>query len=94
LLNGPNQGRGAHSIILYHSEGGFYTTYSHNAVALVTVGEQVARGQQIAEVGDEGFARSPHLHLEKVSAPFTGEWQQPFVGCDGYLDPGSRWSPF
>ncbi len=93
-LDGPNQGRGPFSIVLYHAAGGFYTTYSHNSRALVSAGETVRRGQKIAEVGAEGYSPSPHLHLEKVIVPFTGNWQEPFVGCDGYVDPGNRWSPF
>jgi murein DD-endopeptidase MepM/ murein hydrolase activator NlpD len=93
-LDGPGVGRGEHSIILYHSRGNYYTTYSHNSAALVQEGESVRRGQRIAEVGDRGYSPSPHLHLEKVVTPFTGDWQQPFAGCDGYVDPGNRWSPF
>lgn len=93
-LDGPGRGRGPHSIILLHEAAGYYTTYSHNRVALVQPGEQVARGQKIAEIGDEGYSGSPHLHFEKVVAPFTGDWQEPFQGCDGYVDPGQRWSPF
>ncbi|MDQ4077444.1 MAG: M23 family metallopeptidase [Chloroflexota bacterium] len=93
-LDGPNQGRGPYSIILYHEDGGYYTTYGHNSVALVSAGEVVRRGQKIAEVGDEGYSPSPHLHLEKIVTPFTGNWQEPFIGCEGYVDPGKRWSPF
>lgn len=96
-LSGPGVGRGDYSIILFHAdptEGGYYTTYSHNSVALVMEGETVEKGQQIAEVGQEGYAPSPHLHLEKVVAPFTGNWEEPFVGCDAYVDPGDEWSPF
>jgi murein DD-endopeptidase MepM/ murein hydrolase activator NlpD len=89
---GEGVGRGESAIVLQH--GGYYTTYSHNRVALVTPGQAVAKGEVIAEIGDEGYARSPHLHLEKVTAPFTGNWQEPFVGCGAYQDPGDRWSPF
>ncbi len=92
-LDGPGQGRGPFSIVLAHPDGSF-TTYSHNSLSLVVAGQAVQRGDKIAEVGAEGFARGPHLHLEKVLAPFTGDWRQPFVGCDGYVDPGNRWSPF
>lgn len=91
-LSGPGAGRGEYSIILDH--GTYYTTYGHNSVAYVTAGERVSRGQIIAEVGSEGYSPSPHLHLEKVASPFTGDWQHPFVGCDGYQDPGSDWGPF
>jgi septal ring factor EnvC (AmiA/AmiB activator) len=96
-LSGPDVGRGDFTVILHHideNEDEYYTTYGHNSVSLVSPGESVERGQKIAEVGDEGYSPRPHLHLEKVAAPFTGDWQQPFVGCEGYRDPGNRWSPF
>lgn len=90
--SGPGVGRGDFAIVLDH--GDYYTTYSHNRVALVVAGERVVRGQAIAEIGNEGYSKSPHLHLEKVVAPFSGDWRQPFAGCDGYQDPGLIWSPF
>jgi murein DD-endopeptidase MepM/ murein hydrolase activator NlpD len=89
---GEGVGRGDHAIVLDH--GDYYTTYSHNRAALVEVGDRVERGQRIAELGDEGYSGAPHLHLEMVLAPFTGDWQRPFDGCAGYVDPGGRWSPF
>ncbi len=92
-VSGPGVGRGPYSIVLYHEQGDYYTTYGHNSVALVTEGEVVERGHKIAEIGNEGYSGSPHLHFEKVVVPFTGNWQYPFVGCDGYVNPGLDWSP-
>lgn len=93
-LAGPGVGRGDKAIILDH--GDYYTTYGHNSATFVAVGERVTRGQVIGEIGAEGYAGGPHLHIEKVmkaTAPFTGNWQEPFVGCDGYVDPGAEgWS--
>jgi len=91
---GPDVGRGAYSIILYHEAGDYYTTYGHNSVALVNEGDTVERGQKIAEMGNEGYSGSPHLHLEKVITPFTGNWQEPFIGCEGYVEPGTSWDPW
>ena len=91
---GPGVGRGDKSIILYHQADDYYTTYGHNSAVFVNEGENVKRGKKIAEVGNEGYSGSPHLHFEKVVVPFTGNWQHPFVGCDGYVDPGNEWSPF
>lgn len=93
-VRGESVGRGEHAIILYHAEGNYYTTYSHNSAAFVVAGDHVERGQKIAEVGNEGYSGNPHLHLEKVVSPFTGAWEHPFIGCDGYVDPGMRWNPF
>jgi murein DD-endopeptidase MepM/ murein hydrolase activator NlpD len=91
-LDGPGEGRGPHAIVIDH--GGFLTTYSHNSEALVTAGERVARGQHIAELGSEGFSNGPHLHLEKVMPPFTGDWRAPFGGCRAYVNPGDLWGWF
>lgn len=41
-----------------------YVLYGHVRRALVQKGERVTRGQVIAEVGQEGIALGPHLHLE------------------------------
>ncbi len=41
-----------------------YVLYGHVRRVFVRVGEQVERGQLIAEVGQEGIAMGPHLHLE------------------------------
>jgi len=89
---GAEVGRGEHAVVVEH--GTYRTTYSHNRAALVAAGERVTRGQPIAEVGAEGYSGAAHLHFEKVVAPFTGDWRQPFAGCEGYLDPGLAWSPF
>ncbi len=91
-LDGPGQGRGPQAIVIDH--GGYLSTYSHNREALVQPGQQVRRGQRIAELGSEGFSRGPHLHLERVMPPFTGDWRQPFVGCRSYVDPGREWGWF
>ena len=50
-------------IILDHSNG-FQTVYAHNSVNLVTVGQQVAKGQAIGNVGSTGRASSAFLHFE------------------------------
>ena len=91
-IQGEGVGRGDHAIVIEH---GFYsTTYSHNRAALVSSGDEVTRGQQIAELGAEGYAGGPHLHFEWIVAPYSGDWQQPFYGCDDYVDPGMGWGWF
>lgn len=50
-------------IKIRHSSG-FVTYYSHNSANLVSVGEEVTQGQQIARIGSSGRSTGPHLHFE------------------------------
>jgi len=43
---------------------GYTTVYGHLKKATVRRGEQVKRGQQVAEVGNTGRSTAPHLHYE------------------------------
>ncbi len=52
------------NMIVIDHHGSFATVYAHNRVNLVRQGEQVAKGQVIAEVGMSGIAESPYLHFE------------------------------
>lgn len=54
------------SLITIDHGGGLVTRYAHMRAATITVavGEQVAGGTQIAEVGSEGQSTGPHLHFE------------------------------
>jgi len=48
-----------------------YTTYCHNSKVLVSVGQSVSKGQQIARVGQSGYATGPHCHFAvSVGYPF------------------------
>jgi murein DD-endopeptidase MepM/ murein hydrolase activator NlpD len=49
--------------ILTHGTN-FATLYGHTSQLMVTVGQQVKRGQIIAAVGSTGFSTGPHLHFE------------------------------
>ena len=44
--------------------GAFMTRYGHNSSILVSVGEDVRKGQPIALVGNTGRSSAPHLHYE------------------------------
>jgi murein DD-endopeptidase MepM/ murein hydrolase activator NlpD len=51
------------TVILNHGQG-ITTQYAHLSKINVNRGEQVRKGQQIAEVGNTGHSTSPHLHYE------------------------------
>jgi murein DD-endopeptidase MepM/ murein hydrolase activator NlpD len=44
--------------------GGFVTSYAHNTKNFVIAGEEVARGDVIAELGSTGRSHGPHVHFE------------------------------
>lgn len=43
---------------------GYATRYAHNSENLVTVGDEVRKGQVIARMGESGRATGPNLHFE------------------------------
>jgi murein DD-endopeptidase MepM/ murein hydrolase activator NlpD len=87
--------RASYAIIVQHGDGPLYSTYGHNDAALVEMGDIVAAGETIAEVGNEGYSFGAHLHFEILEgAPFTGDWQVPFANaCGAYRDPKSYVAP-
>ncbi len=44
--------------------GGFSTLYAHCSRVTASSGQQLRRGEPLAEVGQTGHATGPHLHLE------------------------------
>lgn len=63
-----------------------FSTYYHNSRLLVSLGQHVARGQQIAEAGNTGRATNEHLHLEVHAAPADDP--------KAIVDPAQRFPPF
>jgi murein DD-endopeptidase MepM/ murein hydrolase activator NlpD len=48
---------------LKHSNGSI-TFYAHNSKVIVSTGQNIKQGQQIAEMGSTGFSTGSHLHFE------------------------------
>ncbi|MCC5912373.1 MAG: peptidoglycan DD-metalloendopeptidase family protein [Clostridiaceae bacterium] len=63
VISAGNLGGYGRTIILDHG-GGITTLYAHNNRLVVSVGDEVSRGQKIAEAGSTGQSTGPHLHFE------------------------------
>jgi len=77
ILAGRHGGYG-YTVIIDHG-GGLHTLYGHNSRNLVSVGDEVTRGQVIALIGSTGVSTGPHLHFE-VRLNGTAIDPMPFLG--------------
>jgi murein DD-endopeptidase MepM/ murein hydrolase activator NlpD len=59
---GPASGFGLWVVVRHHD--GTQTVYGHVNRIFVEVGQQVAAGEEIAELGNRGISTGPHLHFE------------------------------
>ena len=80
IASGPASGFGLW--VRVRHDDGTVTTYGHVNRSLVTVGEQVTAGEEIAEVGNRGHSTGPHLHME-VRTP-EGTVVNPRPWLDGH----------
>ena len=65
-------------VIIDHG-GGVSTLYAHGSEILVTVGQQVKKGDPVLKVGMTGYATGPHAHFE---VRVNGEYVQPLNFVD------------
>lgn len=64
----------AGNYIMISHGGGLYTVYMHCSKLLVSVGQTVSRGDNIALVGSTGYSTGPHLHF---GVNVSGEYVDP-----------------
>jgi murein DD-endopeptidase MepM/ murein hydrolase activator NlpD len=63
ITSGWNSGGYGNMVEIQHPDGSV-TLYAHNSALLVSPGQVVQQGQQIAEMGSTGYSTGPHLHFE------------------------------
>jgi murein DD-endopeptidase MepM/ murein hydrolase activator NlpD len=63
--SGPARGFGLW--VRVRHDDGTITVYGHINRSLVKVGQKVAAGEEIAEVGNRGQSTGPHLHIEVIT---------------------------
>jgi murein DD-endopeptidase MepM/ murein hydrolase activator NlpD len=54
-----------YKIVINHGNG-YETWYGHNSRLLVSAGDPVRKGEEIARIGSTGFATGPHCHYQIV----------------------------
>ena len=76
--------------VLIDHGNGFKTRYAHCSKLNVKVGQRVAQGEYIADVGNTGNSYGAHLHFEiiKTASWSTPELRQPITPLSA--PPGNR----
>jgi hypothetical protein len=64
VVNNPGQlGKPPASFVLFRNDDGTMVLIAHVADITVKDGDRVTAGQPFAKVGNNGFGRSPHIHV-------------------------------
>ncbi|WP_231974159.1 M23 family metallopeptidase [Pseudonocardia sp. HH130630-07] len=82
ISSGPASGFGMW--VRVRHDDGTVTVYGHINRSLVSVGQKVAAGQQIAEVGNRGQSTGPHLHIEVVDPGGSKINPKPWLDANGF----------
>ncbi|MDG1996710.1 MAG: M23 family metallopeptidase [Emcibacteraceae bacterium] len=64
VVHADNKLSGYGNLILIKHQNGWVTAYAHNDQIMVKKGDQVRRGQVVAQVGQTGRVTRPQLHFE------------------------------
>ncbi|MDG1858801.1 MAG: M23 family metallopeptidase, partial [Emcibacteraceae bacterium] len=64
VVHADNKLAGYGNLILIKHQNGWVTAYAHNDRLMVKKGDQVNRGQVVAQVGQTGRVDRPQLHFE------------------------------
>lgn len=76
VIYSNNTQPGYGNLIIIRHDKDVVSVYAHNRVNRVDEGDRVRQGQEIAEVGQSGRAKTPHLHFE---LRVKGKAQNPLV---------------
>ncbi len=91
-VNTPGtMGRPPAAMLQIRSDDGIMVVLAHVAHPLVAKGDRVAAGQVIAQVGNNGMARAPHIHVgawrDSDAMPLQIRWDQRAMAAL-YAEPG------
>lgn len=73
------------SMIRFRRADGLIVVYAHVQAIAVRKGDRVTQGQPVAKVGNNGFARNPHIHIGayRGSRPYQIRWDLRLMGRMG-----------
>lgn len=64
VVYSANKIGGYGNMVVIKHDNKYYTVYAHNRINKVSKGDMVRKGEVIAELGNSGKSRGPHLHFE------------------------------